>query len=191
MANTEKIYCYIDESGQDTGGDFFVVALVVTGKERDDLSKKLLLIEQETGKKTTKWSKSKKEISIQYLTKIFESPEFKNKIYYSLKKDTKAYKELTILAIAATINKIKTNENYKASIFIDGLLQSEIKIVSTSLRQIGIRTEKVRGVRDESNPIIRLADSIAGLISRNQKKSDYTQSLIDIGTKKGIITLLK
>lgn len=41
MANPQpkqKIYCYVDETGQDTEGDLFLVALVVTGQERDVLA---------------------------------------------------------------------------------------------------------------------------------------------------------
>ena len=31
----KKLYCYVDESGQDTKGGFFVVSIVVLEKERD------------------------------------------------------------------------------------------------------------------------------------------------------------
>lgn len=33
----QKLYCYVDENGQDTKGDIFIVSIVVTGKERDEL----------------------------------------------------------------------------------------------------------------------------------------------------------
>jgi hypothetical protein len=35
--STEKLYCYVDEIGQNTGGKFFVVTVAVTKKERDDM----------------------------------------------------------------------------------------------------------------------------------------------------------
>ena len=185
----EKIYCYVDESGQDTKGKFFIVSVVVAKKDQDKLAEKLMFIEEKTGK-TRKWSRERKEILIQYLSEIFKSKEFRNKIFYSLNRNTKAYKELTILTIAATINEVKTTEKYKANVFIDGLVKPEINRVGTGLRQIGVRTEKVQGARDESNPFIRLADAIAGLVGRNQKGSDYTQNLIDIGIKKKILKIL-
>ena len=190
---TEKIYCYVDESGQDTKGKFFIVSLVVTGKERDQLNKELIRIETETNKKSTKWSKTKKEIQIQYIERVFQSPKFKNKIHYVLKEDTKAYQEITVLAVATAINKAKNQDNYKASVYIDGLDKFEVRKISVKLRQIGIKTEKVRGIRDESSAFIRLADAIAGLIGRSKKavSVNYTHTLIDLGRKKNVLNVLQ
>jgi hypothetical protein len=33
----EKLYAYVDETGQETAGAFFLVAVVVAGEERDAL----------------------------------------------------------------------------------------------------------------------------------------------------------
>lgn len=33
----EKVFCYVDESGQDTQGILFIVAIVITSHERDQL----------------------------------------------------------------------------------------------------------------------------------------------------------
>lgn len=46
----QKLYCYVDETGQDTEGDLFVVSLVVTGDERDELLKLCESIEKKSGK---------------------------------------------------------------------------------------------------------------------------------------------
>ncbi len=35
----KKLYCYVDESGQDTKGDIFVVSVVVTDDNRDEIVK--------------------------------------------------------------------------------------------------------------------------------------------------------
>jgi hypothetical protein len=32
---TEKLYCYVDETGQDTRGDLYIVSVVVADDERD------------------------------------------------------------------------------------------------------------------------------------------------------------
>jgi len=188
-SKTEKIYCYVDESGQDSKGKFFIVSVVITKKDQDHLSELLLSVEKKTGK-TRKWSRERKEINIQYLTEILKSKDFKNRIFYSLYKNTKSYKELTILTVASSINEVKQENNYKANVFIDGLVKPEINRVGTGLRQIGIKTEKIQGARDESNPFIRLADAVAGLIGRNQKGSDYTKTIIEIGIKKKTLKVL-
>jgi hypothetical protein len=46
----QKLYCYVDETGQDTGGQIFIVAVVVTGEERDDLLTLCEQLEKVSGK---------------------------------------------------------------------------------------------------------------------------------------------
>jgi hypothetical protein len=46
----QKLYAYVDESGQDTLGELFLVSVVVTGEARDGLRKKLRTIERVSGK---------------------------------------------------------------------------------------------------------------------------------------------
>ncbi len=46
----QKIYCYVDETGQDTKGEFFLVSVVIAKDERDNLIEKLEEIERSTGK---------------------------------------------------------------------------------------------------------------------------------------------
>ena len=54
----QKLYCYIDETGQDTLGELFIVAIVVTDERQRELEKSLEAIEASTGKKT-KWMKTR------------------------------------------------------------------------------------------------------------------------------------
>ncbi|HUC89672.1 MAG TPA: DUF3800 domain-containing protein [Patescibacteria group bacterium] len=65
MNKTHKLYCYIDETGQDTLGDFFIVAIIVTDNSQRELEKKLEAIEAATGKKT-KWMKTRDKIRTDY-----------------------------------------------------------------------------------------------------------------------------
>ena len=39
---TQKLYCYVDESGQDTGGKIFIVSVVVTKTEKEKEQSRLL-----------------------------------------------------------------------------------------------------------------------------------------------------
>ncbi len=47
---TQKIYCYVDETGQDTHGDLFIVSVIVSDQERNQVIALCEKIEQETGK---------------------------------------------------------------------------------------------------------------------------------------------
>ena len=53
-----KLYCYVDETGQDTEGRFFLVSVVVTGVERDEMRTWLETVEKESGKGILKRTKA-------------------------------------------------------------------------------------------------------------------------------------
>lgn len=55
--------------------------------------------------------------------------------------------------------------------------------MGAGLRKIGIHTEKVRGVKDENDAIIRLADAISGLMMEEYQRIDYAQKLSNLGRK--------
>lgn len=177
----KKLYCYVDETGQDTKGELFIVSIVVAKEDREELRKLLEKIEEETGKKKTKWIQTKKQYKITYLDRVLNTRAFRNKIFYSLSEDTKAYKEVTLITIASAITIVKENDRYKASVFIDGLQKKEIPRVGAGLRKIGVHTEKVRGIRDENDALIRLVDSISGLVREWYKGIDYAQKLFKTG----------
>lgn len=178
-----KIYCYVDETGQDTKGKLFIVSVIIAKKDRLEIIKSLEEIEQNSGKGKTKWIRTKKEHKIGYLERILTNNLFKHKIFYSFSEDTRAYKEITLISIASAITAAKDSEDYKASIFIDGLYKSEIPKMGAGLRKIGIHTEKVRGVKDENDAIIRLADAISGLMREEYQRIDHSQKLSSLGRK--------
>lgn len=81
----QKLYCYVDETGQDTQGALFVVSVAVTKEERQELRELLAKFEKATGKGKTKWVRTRKEFKIAYLEKILTQKVFRHKIFYSLK----------------------------------------------------------------------------------------------------------
>lgn len=183
----QKLYCYVDESGQDTKGEIFVVSIIVAKEDREEMVNLLKKIELDTRKKKTKWRSSKREYKIAYLEEILTRKLFKHRIFYSLSKETKAYTEITLLSIASAITAAKDQENYQALIFIDGLRKSEIPQVGSRLRKIGVHTEKVRGIKDENDSLIRLADAIAGLIRECTKNIDYAKKLYNLGVANKVL----
>jgi len=87
----KKLYCYVDETGQDTQGKLFVVSVVVSSNERDELLKLCEEIEKESGKGKFKWGKAEKKLRLDYLKRIFKTKIFKGKLRYSVFRDTKDY----------------------------------------------------------------------------------------------------
>jgi hypothetical protein len=98
----QKLYCYVDETGQDTKGGLFLVALVVTDEQRGMVASEAERIEERTGKGALKWRK-------------------------------------------------------------------------ISFRQLRIGVRKVRGMKDESNSLLRLADAVCGLVRDYLEGQEYTK----------------
>lgn len=78
-----KLYAYVDESGQDTKGALFLVAVVIAGAERDVLRRRLAEIERATGKRERKWTKTPRDEQVRYLEMIIAVPELARRLYYS------------------------------------------------------------------------------------------------------------
>ena len=116
--------------------------------------------------------------------------EFIETIFYSVetnKSRNKSYLDITISTIASAID-LSKYQSTKAVILIDGLQKSQVRLVSTRLRRVGLSIEKVRGVKkDENNIFIRLADSFAGFIRENVQNYQHKELLKKL-TEKRIIT---
>ena len=54
-----KYYCYVDETGQDTKGKLFIVAIVIVADKREELIKRIEQVELSSQKYLRKWQKSK------------------------------------------------------------------------------------------------------------------------------------
>jgi hypothetical protein len=60
--------------------------------------------------------------------------------------------------------KAKAAQSYTARVFVDGIDRKKAAELTNALRVRGVSLEMVRSRRDESEPVIRLADMRAGCI---------------------------
>lgn len=177
----QKLYCYVDESGQDTFAQarrkqIFVVAVAVLEKDKDLLAKLCEQYERASGKGKFKWGKAGHTERLRYLKLIFSDDRFISSLRYSIfLKIDKKFDQATIQTIArAILWKIPTAP-YDANIFIDGLAKSRREYYRVGLRQLGISVGKIRGVaKDENNSLVRLADALAGFIRDANDGEDLT-----------------
>lgn len=76
------LFCYVNETGQDTQGRLFIVAVVVTESERDDLRQQCGAIELESGKGQRKWVKSKQARRLAYIRQVLDIPVLHGKLCF-------------------------------------------------------------------------------------------------------------
>lgn len=186
-----KLYAYVDESGQDTKGLVFVVSVLILEQEREMIQERLEKIETESGKKNAKWNKSRHAFRRAYIEEITKADSLKGKIFFDFFSDTKKYIELTSFAAAKAILKKSGGDDYKATVFVDGLKKKEIVIFSRGLKDLRIKTRKVRGVKkDENNAFIRLVDAICGLVRDKNGGNAWAEKAVTKLIKEKIVSEL-
>ena len=186
----EKIYCYVDETGQDTQGDLFIVSVVITGRERDALVDLCERIERKTRKGRVKWIKVEYGRRLEYVRQILAEPVFRGKLNFALYHNTKDYLPRTVLTIARAITALDLND-YKASVLIDGLPRAQEKWVGIELRHLRIKIKKVRGVlKDENDALVRLADALCGFVRAALEGQAEMRELFERAQKNGTLKKL-
>jgi hypothetical protein len=173
MPNTHKLYCYIDETGQDTQGKLFVVALVVADKGQHELEENLESIESTTGKKT-KWMKTNDKIRQAYTSALADQVLPCMIFTKNFPGSKTGFDKLEVLAAAQALNVYREEhdiheDSYKVTITVDGLSKTVAARMGSEFRKLGVKTRKIVGKRDESSAIIRLADAVAGLMREVQE----------------------
>lgn len=182
----QKLYCYVDETGQDTKGKLFLVSVVITISNKEGLRDKLRKIEQMSGKKSRKWTKSTRRQRKEYIEAVIADNIFTNSISYSEYHNTCAYVDLTILSTAKSLLD-KARPPYEATVFVDGLNKTERHRFSAGLRKLKVKVRKVRGIRDQSDEFIRLADAIAGFVRDSLEEDQIIRSLYKKAERNNII----
>lgn len=174
----QKLYCYVDETGQDTKGRFFLVVVVVAGAATNGtLKKQLLDIERDVGKQRSRWAQNRPHVRIAYLERVSSLAELKKRVWYAVYHNTKDYIALTAQAITRALQQIPQRD-YRVTLEIDGFKDAELDRVRRALKTAKIRYDKLRGPRDESQVFLRLADAIAGFLRDFQEGQPYTKDLL-------------
>lgn len=183
---SRKYYCYVDETGQDTRGEFFLVSVVlVQATPREKLKNKLLRLEARSGKESLKWNGSGFEARICYLSGLLKIRELYGCLHFYYVNNSLDYSNIKAHAIVRALQNI--TQQYKVTILIDGFLTNKEKlIISQTLRKSEIRYRKIRGL-ETSDCFIRLADALAGFLRDHMEKQDYTEKIYSSLIKTGLL----
>ena len=159
-----KLYCYLDETGQDTQGRLFVVAAVITGDERDRVRRLLERLEYTSGKGQKKWSKATRAQRQAYMAPVLQAPALHERLFYARFTQTTTSLPCVLHTAALAMTTVAAGQDYRATVLIDGLQRAERFRVGVGLRHLQVAVRRVRGLRDESDAFIRLADAVAGFV---------------------------
>ncbi len=160
-----KAYCYVDETGQDTGGRLFIVAIIVLAKDRDDRLMRCERAEAESGKGKAKWGRARSAQRLDYMRRIIEDAAFRGCLCYAVSLETTLYDVATTQAIINAVQQQPSLKSHQMTVYVDGLSKTKRHWYARRLHQAGLVLDKVRGInRDENDALIRLADAVAGFV---------------------------
>ena len=143
-------------------------------------------IERRSRKGRRKWVKTAHGRRLAYIQQVLERPIFRGKLNFAVYRDTRDYPALTVQVVARAL--IATGEtDYKATVLIDGLPRSLERAVGLQLRQSGIHAKKVRGIKDENDALIRLADAVCGFVRGAIQGQPAIQALFERATQAGVL----
>jgi hypothetical protein len=176
--NKEKLYCYVDETGQDVASRLFVVVAVVSADEQGGLRQALTEIEEAAGTGRRKWHKSRPERRLCYLGLVLEKNVVPGGVFFGAYPKPLPYFFPFVEVIERAI-KMMGRKHYTARILIDGIDRQKAREITNALRLRDVCLETVKGRRDESEPLIRLADMWAGCVRAAALGSREEEELLD------------
>jgi hypothetical protein len=88
---SKKLFCYVDETGQDTLGALFVVSVVVTREDRGPLRRDLEAIERSSGKGQVKWHRAKRPTREAHIRAVLSLATLRGKLFYDAYRNTWNY----------------------------------------------------------------------------------------------------
>lgn len=162
-SDKEKIYAYFDESGQDVSSNFFICVAVMSTEDQTQLRKQLEDVEDEAKTHKLKWHKTHQKRRMRYLTLLLERKIVAGDVYVAHYKKPLPFFFPMVYVLEEAIKRAAKGR-YQATIYVDGIDQLKAEKLTNALRAIGVSLRFVKGRRDESEPLIRLADMWAGCI---------------------------
>ena len=181
MLDQRLVCLYLDDSGQQSHGRFFVVAGLAIWRDRAAVSQALRQAEADSGKHQRDWSKTTESRRVAYLRQACEEPTLRGQIFYHIHRNHSPSQQMGLrgdgvqAAIAAFAAK-----NQRA-IYYEGLTRSNQDILRFDLRRRGLKCE-MRNARFDKHAEVRLADSLAAMICKVRFGADganYTSLLCD------------
>ena len=139
-------------------------------------------------KRHVKWGKANKKNRLVYLRTVVSDARFSDILLFSyVFRKPKDYVGATIQGIDLAVANLHSS-NSRVSVYVDGLVRTQYKEYQVRLRKLGCQVEKVRGRKDESEPLIRLADAVAGA-TRDllEHRNSELKEIFSVAVKRGIL----
>ena len=188
---TQKLYAYGEETGQDTYGRIFVVTVIISDQNYQTLTALCEAYERASGKGRRKWHGTAPQLRLEFMRQVIGDDRFRGALCYAkLQRQAQPdFDAFTVDTLAAAIARKLNTGHYVVETWIDGLSKTKRTEYANALRGKGLQNIHLHRVRKEGgNTLIRLADSLAGLL-RDAIEDKYPAAvqLVQRGQRNGVI----
>ena len=183
----QKLNCFVDETGQDDRSELFVVAVIVSISEQESLKESLIRLEIQSKVGRKKWHKLRSPDREQFLELLLNGGLAAGEVFYGKHAKPVPFFEPMVETLTNAILAM-ANDDHQAIVYVDGIDKKKAKSLTLALREKGIKTEQVRSARDESEPLIRLADRWAGCIRSGWEGHQFAQLVMTRALEIGYLT---
>jgi len=119
-SSMQKLYCYVDETGQNVGSEFFIVVAVVSDEDQYRLRRQLTDVEEVAQTNQLKWHKTEHSRRIKYLSLVVERNIAKGSVYTARYRKPIPYFFPIIDVLEKAIKKVARGE-YQVRVYVDGI----------------------------------------------------------------------
>src|SRR6202044_936986 len=78
----QKLYCYVDETGQDTASNVFIVVAVLSDRDQENLRAAPIEIAQQAGVGRSKWHDAKPARRLRYIELALERKVGQEEVFF-------------------------------------------------------------------------------------------------------------
>jgi len=182
----QKLYCYVDETGQDAGSKLFIVAAVIVTANINAVRERLEKLEKETGINIVKWHKAAYQYRIRFIEEFLRQDNTDLRIYFLTVKKPVFYWLPTVEILQRSIPP-NSSSGMQAIVCVDGLDKISAKKITNALRTKILKIKLAKGVRDESEACIRLADRWVGCIRMALAGNEQCKILVNRAEKRDVL----
>jgi hypothetical protein len=177
QTSKQKLFCFVDETGQDDRSNVFIVVTVISDSEQEELKNALVELEQQTKIGAKKWHKLRKEDRECFLEIVVNAGLAAGSVFFGKYAKPLPFFFPMLETLIKAISAVAT-EDYQAVVYVDGIDKKKARELTNALRVKGIKARHVRSARDESEPLIRLADRWAGCIRASVEGNETAEILV-------------
>ncbi len=168
-----RYHLYCDESGQQSRGEYFVVAVVcLHTPDQDEVRSMVLDAERQSTRVGRKWSKSNLSQKERFLAAVDPILARCSSLAFRAHGSGLDYVRWTAETVAAAANAQDLEGEFH--IVIDG--QTDKESIRQILRAGAVDIRKIKGGRDQSEPLLRLADFAAGFVGEHIRGKPYVEA---------------